>query len=44
MARAGAVSGTPNPDAPLNPVAGGICGNAQDFLVAPGFCGDPNTM
>lgn len=22
--------------------AGGICGNAQDFAIAPGYCGDPN--
>ena len=44
MARTAGISGTANPDAPLTPVAGGICGNAQDFFVAPAYCGDPNTM
>lgn len=44
IARTSAIAGTPNPDAPLAPVVGGICGNAQDFFVAPSFCGDPNGM
>jgi len=39
MDRIGAVDGTSTVA-----LAGGVCGNAQDFGVAPGYCGDPNTM
>ena len=41
MQKAEAVSGTSS-SVNNGGIAGGICGNAQDFFVAPSYCGNPN--